>query len=174
MHEPLCIKRPLYLKPLKPGVILTSLTQPSAIKVGLTLCLASIIFGVILYIAEYIIDTEITGVGVISTILPAMITGIYWGSKNGEYLPTKTRWLALTIWIAASFIYAFAVFYYYQFSFAEIVDMLNELGWFNLIILVILIIAFLISYVAFKFGEKTGIKSLLQKKAKAEKLESNL
>lgn len=70
--------------------------------------------------------------------------------------------------------YAAVVFYYYDFSLTDLLAMIDELGWFNLIILVILIIAFLISYVAFKFGEKTGIKSLLQKKAKAEKLESNL
>ena len=157
---------------------MTSLTQPltpqpSAIKVGLTLCLASIIFGLILFTVEYIVGSEISGVGALSTIMPAMLTGLYFGSKSGEYIQAKTRWLALSIWIAASFIYAFAVFYYYEFSFADIVDMLSELGWFNLIILAVLIIAFLISYFAFKFGEKAGIKTFLQKKAKAEKQESN-
>ena len=149
-------------------------TQPSAIKVGLTLCLASIIFAIILLIVEYIVGNEISGVGALSTIMPAMLTGLYFGSKSGEYISPKTRWLALTIWIAASFVYAFAVFYYYKFSFAELVDILNEFGWFNFIILGVVIIAFLISYVAFKFGEKTGIKTFQQKKAKAEKLESNL
>ena len=148
-------------------------TQPSAIKVGLTLSLASIIFAVILLIVEDIVGSEVPGVGALSTIMPAMLTGVYFGSKSGEYISPKTRWLALTIWIAASFVYAFAVFYYYEFSFAELGDMLNEFGWFNLIILGVVIIAFLISYVSFKFGEKTGVKSFLQKKSKAEKLESN-
>jgi len=147
--------------------------QPSAIKVGLTLCLASIIFGIILFVVEYIIGTEVPGVGMFSTIFPAMLTGLYFGSKRGEYIQTKTRWLALVIWIAISFIYAFTVFYYYEFSFTELGDILSDLGWFSLIILVVLVLAFLASYAAFKFGEKTGIKTFLDKKSKAEKLESN-
>ena len=153
------------------GVILTSLTQPSPIKVGLALCLASIIFGLILHLTEYIVGTEMTGVGMLSTIIPAMITGIYFGSKSGEYLPTKTRWLAISIWIGVSFAYAAILLYYYDIPFSEIGAMISELGWFGLIILVILIIAFIVSYIAFKFGEKIGIKSLLQKKMKAEKSE---
>jgi len=150
---------------------LTLSTPPSAIKVGLALSLASIIFGLILYLIEYIVGTEITGVSMLSTILPAMLTGTYFGSKSGEYLPAKTRWLAISIWIGVSFAYAAILFYYYDIPFSEISAMISELGWFGLIILAVLIIAFIASYIAFKFGEKTGIKSLLQKKEKAEKSE---
>jgi len=153
----------------------TELNQSSAIKVSLTLCLASIVFGVILYVVEYIVGSEISeisGNSVLSTIMPAMVTGMYFGSKQGLYLPSKTRWAALALWIAASFVYAAVVFYYYDFSLADLSAMINELGWFSLIILVVLVLAFLASYAAFKFGEKTGIKSFLQKKAKADSLAS--
>ena len=151
---------------------MTELNQSSAIKVSLTLCLASIVFGVILYLIEYIVGSEISGNSVLSTIMPAMLTGMYFGSKQGLYLPSKTRWAALALWIAASFVYAAVVFYYYDFSLADLSAMINELGWFSLIILVVLVLAFLASYAAFKFGEKTGIKSFLQKKAKADSLAS--
>jgi len=150
----------------------TELNQSSAIKVSLTLCLASIVFGVILYLIEYIVGSEISGNSVLSTIMPAMLTGMYFGSKQGLYLPSKTRWAALALWIAASFVYAAVVFYYYDFSLADLSAMINELGWFSLIILAVLVLAFLASYAAFKFGEKTGIKSFLQKKAKADSLAS--
>jgi len=156
------------------GYQVNQLHQPSIAKVSLTLCLVSFLCGVILYLAEYIVDTEMSGSGMLSTIMPAMLTGMYFGSKQGQYLPSKTRWGALAIWIAASFIYAAAVFYYYDFSFADLSAMINELGWFSLIILVVSVLVFLASYAAFKFGEKAGIKTYLQKKAKIESANTTL
>lgn len=148
---------------------MTQLNEPSAIKVGLYLCLASLIFGFTLYLLEYIVGSEIAGISTISTIMPAMVTGIYFGSKSGEFISPKTRWSALSIWIAASFTYAFLLFYYYEIPLSEVTAIIDKLGWFSLIILVVFLFTFLIAYAAFKFGEKTGIKNFQQKQKKSAK-----
>ena len=149
---------------------MTLLNQPSATKIGFALCLASIIFAVILLIVEYIVGSKVPAIGVLNTIFPVMLTGLYFGSKSGEYIASRTRWLALIFWVTVIFIYYIAMSYYFEIRLDKIFNRLfNELGWYSLIILAVVIIAFLISYPFLKLGEKIGIKIFLQKNAKIEK-----
>ena len=141
------------------------LTTPSAIKVGAVLCLLNLVFGLCLFALEYILGTEISGMGVLSTIMPAMITGVIFGQHNGELMAAKTRWLALLVWSAVSLAYLLVLAHSIDLSLTALVI---EFGWFNLLWVLIMLVCFVMSYFILKQGEKMGIKSLQQKNNKRE------
>lgn len=142
---------------------------PSAIKVGLFLCLVSLGFGLLLYAVEYIVGTEVPGTGVLSTVLPALLTGMWFGYQSGELMPSKTRLKALLIWFVVSFTYMLVLAKILGVSLYELA---MEFGWFNLLLLFVLVITVVAAYFILKSGEKTGIKSLQNSKEKQAKIES--
>lgn len=138
--------------------------EASVGKVSLLLCLTSLGLGLAITAIEYLIGHELTGTGVVSTVVPAMATGAWFGGKSGELMPSKTRWNSLLIWMAVSMCYAFILILFLDIS---ITDLLLELGWFNLAIIVLLALSLVLSYFVFKSGEKIGIKSFIKRQENA-------
>ncbi|MCF8781117.1 ABZJ_00895 family protein [Vibrio sp. IRLE0018] len=138
--------------------------HPSGLYVGLILCFASVIWGTLVFLVEYFLGKELSGVGTMSTIIPAMGVGYFFGHKSGTLMPPKTRWQALTLWIIASFTFVFGLLLVDGISLYELAV---ELGWINLVVVVVILISMLLAYFVFKSGEKMAIKALEKTKRTA-------
>lgn len=134
--------------------------EPSVAKVSIFLCLLSVVLGLILTFVEYMIDKELSGTATLSTILPALLTGIWFASKSGKLMPAKTRWYSLAVWMAMSIAYVLVILYFLDIS---LYDLAIEFGWFNLFIVFFLALSLLFSYAVVKSGEKIGVKSYLKR-----------
>ncbi|WP_051303406.1 hypothetical protein [Psychromonas aquimarina] len=146
------------------------LGEPSVVKVSLFLCLGSIGLGIILTALEYMIGKELSGTSTLSTILPALITGIFWGNKSGKLMPSKIRWYSLLVWLAISLFFGVVISLLLNVS---LYSLAVEFGWFNLIFIALFSLLFLLTYHAMKSGEKIGVKSYLKKKGINEVKDNN-
>ncbi len=139
---------------------------PSWYFVGLALCFANIIWAAVIFLIEYVMNKELSGVGTLSTIIPAMSVGYYFGYANGCLMPSSTRWKALSLWFAVTLSVFSLLLIVDGFSLYELAV---GLGWFNLVIVFILLITLLLTYFVLKHAEKIAVKSL--EKAKLKKAE---
>ncbi|WP_028864977.1 ABZJ_00895 family protein [Psychromonas aquimarina] len=130
--------------------------DPSVFAIVFWLCVASICAGLIITIAEYLLDKELPSSGFISTILPAMVVGAHYGGKSGEMITSKARWLAILLWGAVSFfVFGVLIFIFYPSLFNEI----PNVWWLYAVFAGAIILSFGIAYIAFRSGEKMGIKT---------------
>lgn len=134
--------------------------EPSVSKVSIFLCLLSIALGLFLIAVEYLIGKELPGTSTFSTIMPALLTGVWFGNKSGQLMPAKTRWYSLAVWMAFSIAYVLVVFYSLDIS---VYELAVEFGWFSLLFVFFLALSLLLSYAVVKSGEKMGIKSYLKR-----------
>ncbi|WP_028862578.1 ABZJ_00895 family protein [Psychromonas aquimarina] len=134
---------------------------PSVFAIVFWLCAASVCAGLLIYLAEYLLDKELPSSGFISTILPAMVVGALYGGKSGEMIASKDRWLAILLWGAVSFfVFGVLMFLFYP-------SLLNEIphSWgLYTVMFGAVILSFGIAYLAFRSGEKMGIKTWEKKK----------
>jgi hypothetical protein len=141
----------------------TNQANPTACHVAIALCLASVAFGLLLYVIEYLIGKELSSTGLLSTIIPAMSIGHYFGHKSGVLMPSKTRWSAIFLWVLVSIVVFIVASIVLDISLYEV---FGELGWFNLLIAIFLVITLIAAYFLFKWGEKLGIKTLERAQSK--------
>lgn len=134
----------------------TNPEHPSAIKVGLFLCLASIAFGILVTILETITGIVFSSSGFLSTIVPCMAVGAWFGQKSGQLMPSDTRWHAILIWVVFS-ILVFAVIA--AAMGVSVIELFAEMGALSIIILIVMGLVTLLSYFLLKSGEKMGIKT---------------
>ncbi|WP_163392509.1 ABZJ_00895 family protein [Enterovibrio norvegicus] len=139
---------------------------PDFLQVSLALCLCSILIGVVFFIVEDTFGFEVPSAGVISTALPAILTGIYFGNKTETLMSTKTRWLAILIWTSASYFYALAAFQYHGLSLSDLFEEFGSFGW---VFAGFTALMALLSYFVIKSGEKTGIKNKAKVREKQAK-----
>ncbi|MGF1788804.1 ABZJ_00895 family protein [Photobacterium swingsii] len=139
--------------------------ESSGYFVALVLCLASVVWGFLIYLVEYVTERELSGVGTLSTIIPALTVGYYFGYKHGALMLSKTRWQALLIWTVASFAFLYVISLVEGIS---LYDLAVEFGWLSLILVAVVFITLLLAYFVFKSGEKMGIKALAKTSSKAK------
>jgi hypothetical protein len=146
------------------------LGEPSVVRVSLSLCLASIGLGIILTALEYMIGKELSGTSSLSTILPALVTGLFWGNKSGELMSSKIRWYSLLIWLAISIFFGVVISLLLN---VPLYSLAVEFGWFNLIFIAVFSLLVLLTYHVIKSGEKIGVRSYLIKKGNNVVKENN-
>ncbi len=145
------------------SLIVKNEENPSAYRVALVLCIASVVFGLLMFAIEFVLDKELSTTGLLSTIIPAMISGQYFGYKSGAIMSSSTRWYALLLWLLVSVVLAVLISFFFDLSLS---DIFYELGWLNLALVVVLTITMVVAYFIFRFGEKLGVKSMERSKAK--------
>ncbi|HHF2858235.1 TPA: ABZJ_00895 family protein [Vibrio diabolicus] len=132
---------------------------PSVLLVTSLLCLASVCWAALLLTIEYIVGIEMSGTGFLSTLIPAMSVGYYFGYKTGDIMPSKTRWCAVLLWTLASLVVFSIILMSLDIS---PFDLLTELGEISIFIAVVMLITIGIAYLILKSGEKMAIKVLLK------------
>ncbi|MBE1276646.1 ABZJ_00895 family protein [Enterovibrio baiacu] len=141
-------------------------TPPKAanfLHVSLALCLLSILMGVLFFVIEDMLGFEVPSAGVISTAVPAMMTGFYFGHKTETLMSAETRWLAILVWTSASYFYVLAAFQYHGLSLS---DLFEEFGSFVWVFAGFTALMAVLSYFVIKSGEKTGIKNKIKTREK--------
>lgn len=160
---------------------MTSLTQqltaqPSVIKVGLTLTLASYLFYCILFVMQFVLGINIIGstsISIISLLLPVFFTGRYIATKDGISLSPLKLCLALFISFIPSYIIIYFLLSYLDVSLYTVLYLIVSVDWFNastLLSLIMLGVAFCIIGFAYKFGETIGINAFNEKQDEIENL----
>ncbi len=136
---------------------------PSAFKVGLTLLLLSAAIGIGLAILESFIGKN-THSNILSTVIPAIAIGGYYGKKRGQIFPSKFRLAVVFIWFLGSLLITAAIFV--LFIPGAISQFVSAIGLtIPLIILIVgifLLIGFGVSYAMLHAGEKIGVKQYLK------------
>ncbi|EPR7481927.1 ABZJ_00895 family protein [Vibrio alginolyticus] len=134
---------------------------PSVLLVTSLLCLASVCWAALLLAIEYIVGIEMSGTGFLSTLIPAMSVGYYFGYKTGDVMPSKTRWYAVLLWTLASLVVFSLILMSLDIS---PFYLLSELGGVSVFIAIIMLITIGIAYLILKSGEKMAIRVLLKAK----------
>lgn len=140
--------------------------QPNALMLGAFLTLVSIVIYLILSILGLISTDEISTVELTSCILPILSVGIHYGHKSGTLMRQKTRLLGVTIYFLLSVLYTVPLL---EYSGIPIISMLFESATFSFIMAIVILMAFIISYFLFIWGEKVGIQSRENAQKKASK-----
>ncbi|HHF3132584.1 TPA: hypothetical protein ACPJ1T_003113 [Vibrio diabolicus] len=133
----------------------TENNAPSVLFVTSLLCLASVCLAILLFIIEYISGMEM----ILGTLIPAMSVGYYFGYKTGNIMPSTTRWYSVLLWNLSSLVVFSLILMFLGISIFEVIA---ELGWFSIIIVVLTLITVCLGYFIFKSGEKMAIKVLLK------------
>ncbi|MDD1793300.1 ABZJ_00895 family protein [Enterovibrio sp. ZSDZ42] len=138
--------------------------EPKLWQVSLALCLISVLLGVAILFIEEILGVVMPNSGVLSTVIPTMLTGFYFGHKNEVLMVSRTRWLAVMVWTGASLLYVAGIMRFYEFTLA---DLTAEFGsvflWIGFAFLLIMTV---VSYFMIKSGEKMGIKNRVKVREK--------
>ncbi|MEK1998383.1 ABZJ_00895 family protein, partial [Vibrio parahaemolyticus] len=111
------------------------------------------------FIIEYISGMEMNSVGFLGTLIPAMSVGYYFGYKTGNIMPSTTRWYSVLLWNLSSLVVFSLILMFLGIS---IFELIAELGWFSIIIVVLTLITVCLGYFIFKSGEKMAIKVSLK------------
>lgn len=128
---------------------------PAPIVIGLMLWLASTLASILLGVFQEILGSESTSSNVMTIVMPAICIGLYLGQTTGALISRKTRWLAIICWTGLNLV-ALALLMLTMDT--ALIGDFSELGWFNLVIAVAMIVYLLIAYYCFKWGEKLGVK----------------
>ena len=138
--------------------------EPKIWHVALLLSLLTILVEVIFYALDsYFGPTEASS-SFISTALPCVVAGMYFGQKTGRLMSRQTRLLSILLWGGIELIVAAGIMRYFGLTLAELTAEFGALFWWIVAILMPLIL--IISYFVFKWGEKMGIKNAVKAREK--------
>ncbi|WP_144395465.1 ABZJ_00895 family protein [Pleionea sediminis] len=137
---------------------------PSPLIIGLWLTLASLLMGVVLVLIEFFVGKELPGANAVTTVLPAMLVGYFYGQKFGVLFPSRLRHLSIAVWFILNAIVVGAYFavFFEGFSQSGIFKMLKTPMFIGIMVVVFILIYF-VSYFVFKQGEKSGVKQRQKK-----------
>ncbi len=134
---------------------------PNPIIVALLIIGVSFLVGMVFAAVQLLFNFTLPGGTAISTMVPALVVGYIYGSKREGYFPRSFRIKVIAIWIAISL--ALTVFVF-KFVGIPLQEVLPSLSFLVPMFLVILMIATVVCYFAFKFGEKIGIDAAKKKR----------
>lgn len=140
---------------------------PSPFTVAVFLLLASLAMGLILAAIEFLMESPLPGTNAITTVVPALLVGSYYGGKRGELFSPAFRHKVIGLWLLASIILGFGILIllapeiFDSGTFASVTG--NNMALFLAIMAVALLFAYALSYFIFRSGEKVGIKQWQKK-----------
>ncbi|WP_394209466.1 ABZJ_00895 family protein [Enterovibrio calviensis] len=142
----------------------TNTKEPKLWQVSLSLCLISVLMGITILAVEVIFGLEMSNSGVLSTVIPTMMTGFYFGHKNEALMVSRTRWLAVMVWTGMSLLYVAGLMRFYDFTLADLTAEFGSLFvWIGFVFILIMTV---VSYFMIKSGEKIGIKNRVKVREK--------
>ena len=124
---------------------------PNPFVAALLIIGISFLVGIVFVAIEFIFNVSVPGNTAISTLIPALVVGSFYGRKRQSYFPRNFRIKVIAIWVAISLIFTFFIFRYLDLPLQE---MLPSLSIVVSVSIGILLLVATICYFAFKFGEK--------------------
>jgi len=134
---------------------------PNPFVVALLIVGVSIVIGAILGGIEFLLGITLPANTFLSTIIPALIVGMYYGKKRQDYFPRSFRIKVILIWLAIGVVLAAVAFFFIIGS--GLLEGMGSNAMFIGIFVGMILLGTLFTYFALMFGEKLGIKSIQAK-----------
>ena len=134
-----------------------SVPLPNPFIVAVMIIVVSVLIKMIIAGVEYLLGTTLPANTFLSTIIPALSIGIYYGKKRGDYFPRNFRFKVVLIWLVLGIVLSGIVL---SLFFPDLLPMLASSATYTAIFIGMVFLGVLFCYFALHFGEKLGIKSL--------------
>ncbi|CZF82459.1 hypothetical protein GCE9029_03244 [Grimontia celer] len=146
-------------------VPLADVKEPKIWHVALLLSLLTILVEVIFYALESYFGPTESSSSFISTALPCVVAGMYFGQKTERLMSRQTRLLSILLWGAVELIVVAGIMrYFFGLTLAEFTAEFGAVFWW--IVAILMPLTLIISYFVFKWGEKMGIKNAVKAREK--------
>lgn len=130
---------------------------PNPFVVALLMVALSLAIGAVIATIEFFLGFTFPGNSFLTTAVPALVVGNYYGKKRKELFPRNFRIKVVLIWLAIGVLLAGVAFALIEPDFLKM--MLGNIM-FVVIFVGIVLLGCVICYFAIHFGEKIAIKSL--------------
>lgn len=133
---------------------------PNPFVVALLMVAVSLAIGAVIATIEFFLGFTFPGNSFLTTVIPALVVGTYYGKKRQALFPRNFRIKVVLIWLAIGILLAAIAFGLIAPDFLRM--MLANIVFVAIFVGVVLL-GCVICYFAISFGEKLAIKSLAKK-----------